>query len=511
MIENATLILGPPGCGKTYTLIEKVREKLKQGVHPSRIGVVSFTTKAIQEFVDRSQQEFGLTKKDFPHFRTLHATGYHGLGLQRTDVMGRDDYKALGSMLGVTFQGSDNTSVDDGISIPAIGGSGAKYLQLIMRAAYREASLEYEYNYEGDHNLHFSKLVQISDQVDEYKAKMGKFDFSDMILRYTQMAEPPHLDLLIVDEAQDLTPAQWTMVEKMAKNAEQVLLAGDDDQAIHRWTSVDVRRFMSASPGVELLNQSYRLPRSVWELATRIARRIPDRFEKEFFPREDEGSVTMVPSLWSLPLDQGSWTIMARTNGFVDEICNWLEDNGFYYSRKGRTPIPESKREAMLAWFDLTVSGDALSLGRVRRLYDEVPKIGPDAVVKRGAVKLLDAVDPEAMLSYEDLVQNYGLLASDTLHPMDAVRLSEQQKIYVRGIERRGESIYREPRIKVSTIHAMKGGEDTNVAVYLGSTYSCAENNKHPEDEHRVFYVAITRAKQNLYLIDSNKKHRYVI
>jgi superfamily I DNA/RNA helicase len=37
------------------------------------------------------------------------------------------------------------------------------------------------------------------------------------------------------------------------------------------------------------------------------------------------------------------------------------------------------------------------------------------------------------------------------------------------------------------------------------------EGSKHPEDEHRVFYVAVTRAKENLYLIDSNKKYRYVI
>ena len=87
MIPNATLILGPPGCGKTYTLIERVQAKLQEGVHPSRIGVVSFTTKAINEFIDRACSKFNLTRNDFPHFRTLHATGYHGLGLQRGDVM----------------------------------------------------------------------------------------------------------------------------------------------------------------------------------------------------------------------------------------------------------------------------------------------------------------------------------------------------------------------------------------------------------------------------------------
>lgn len=511
MIDNSTLILGPPGCGKTYTLIEKVREKLEQGVHPSRIGVVSFTTKAIEEFIDRAYQEFGLTKKDFPHFKTLHATGYHAMGLQRTDVMDWTDYRTLGTMLGLTFNGADRTSMDDGIALPSIGGSGAKYLQLIMRAAYREVSLDYEYNYEGDYTLHYSKLVQVRDQIEEYKSMLGKVDFADMIVRYTIMVEPPHLDLLIVDEAQDLTPAQWTMVKAMAKNANEVILAGDDDQAIHRWTSVDVRKFMTASSNVQLLKQSYRLPRSVWALAMRIAKRIPGRFDKEFLPREEEGSVSMVGSFWSLPLDQGSWTIMARTNGFVDEICKWLEDGGFYYSRKGKTPVSEDKREAMLAWHDLTVKGESLSVDRVRRLYEQVPKTGTDAVVQRGATKLLDAADPEAELSYDNLVQYYGLLAPASTHPMDAIRLSEYEKIYIRGVERRGESIYHEPRIKVSTIHAMKGGEDENVAVYLGSTYACMEGSKHPEDEHRVFYVAVTRAKKNLYLIDSNKKYRYVI
>jgi DNA replication protein DnaC len=87
-IPNSRLILGPPGCGKTHTLIEIVREALAKGVHPSRIAFVSFTTKAVREALDRACAEFNLEPKQLPHFRTLHATGYHALGLQRTDVHG---------------------------------------------------------------------------------------------------------------------------------------------------------------------------------------------------------------------------------------------------------------------------------------------------------------------------------------------------------------------------------------------------------------------------------------
>ncbi len=89
--------------------------------------------------------------------------------------------------------------------------------------------------------------MQVSEQMDEYKASNLAVDFSDMIKNYVSIVQPPYLDLLIVDEAQDLTPLQWTMVEKMAKNAEEVLIAGDDDQAIHRWTGVDIDRFMKCS------------------------------------------------------------------------------------------------------------------------------------------------------------------------------------------------------------------------------------------------------------------------
>ena len=79
MIPKAKLVLGPPGTGKTYYLIQQIKEALANGAHPSRLGVISFTRKAIEEMVTRACAEFNLEAKDFPHMRAIRL-GFVGLG-----------------------------------------------------------------------------------------------------------------------------------------------------------------------------------------------------------------------------------------------------------------------------------------------------------------------------------------------------------------------------------------------------------------------------------------------
>ena len=68
-----TIILGPPGTGKTTTLLDLVDEFIKSGVDTKRIGYFSFTKKAANEAKQRAVEKFGLDEKDFPYFRTLHS------------------------------------------------------------------------------------------------------------------------------------------------------------------------------------------------------------------------------------------------------------------------------------------------------------------------------------------------------------------------------------------------------------------------------------------------------
>ena len=75
-----TIILGPPGTGKTTTLLNLVDEFIKDGVRPKQIGYFSFTKKAANEAATRAADKFNLDKEtDLENFRTLHSFAFHKL------------------------------------------------------------------------------------------------------------------------------------------------------------------------------------------------------------------------------------------------------------------------------------------------------------------------------------------------------------------------------------------------------------------------------------------------
>ena len=90
--------------------------------------------------------------------------------------------------------------------------------------------------------------------------------------------------------------------------------------------------------------------------------------------------------------------------------------------------------------------------------------------------------------------------------------VADTKKEYLRAMLINGEDLSKEPRIKVSTIHVAKGGEATNVVLFLNQTLNtmkAAKKSKAKQDEeYRVWYVGVTRTIKNLYLIKCNNKQK---
>jgi superfamily I DNA/RNA helicase len=114
-------------------------------------------------------------------------------------------------------------------------------------------------------------------------------------------------------------------------------------------------------------------------------------------------------------------------------------------------------------------------------------------------------------LTYEDLVENHGLIPSKDMPAQEALNLSHEDHVYWNALCRRyADGIPLSPEIKLSTIHRMKGGEDQNIVLMLDMGYMPYQTLLyHPDDEHRVFYTAVTRTKQNLHIIDAQTDYGY--
>jgi superfamily I DNA/RNA helicase len=496
---TVTQIFGPPGCGKTTALMDILEDALRQGTHPSRISVCSFSRKAINEFVDRAVTRFDMDRKQFMHMRTLHSTAFRALGLRKGDVLTSEDYRRVGAMVGESFD--DVREANEGTLLPWGYDNGAKYLAIISRARYRMVSIDEEWASHQTFNMSKAKCRQIAAQIEEYKSKLGKLDFIDMIQHYIDRAEVPHFDLFILDEAQDLTPLQWLMAKKISANSERTFTAGDDDQAIHEWNGADAKSFIDFGDERRILSQSYRLPRSVFDVSDRIVRRIVNRVRKDYRPLDREGRVVWHNRISDVPLDSGSITIMARTNGIAKTLASYVHEQGYYYSLHGKPVLSPEKITTIKGWRALA-DGDEIDLPTVKSLYENLPKQGPRAVIKRGSIKLLEAAMPGETFTSESLQKHYGMKVSpEDSDVFEVMGLGDHLTTYLRRIEKMGEDLTKDPRIKISTIHAMKGGEDDICVLYTGTT-KFIEQTASAESEHRVFYVGVTRAKKTLHIVE---------
>ncbi len=505
MLEK--LIFGPPGCGKTYRLINVVRDALKNGTPPDRIGFVSFSRKAVEEARLRVAAELNLTEEDTPWFRTLHSTGFQWLGFKKEQVMSKYDYGKIGSEVGLVFDNNTaRNSLDGLISLSAREGN--KYLEIIHRSIMRCVSLEQQFSDTEDYDLHWSLLKKLDAVYNNFKKENDKVDFTDMIKGFVKGGTAPFLDLLIVDEAQDLTPLQWKQINVMKENTKEIWYAGDDDQCIHRWNGVSVTDFIRACDNIEILNQSYRVPTSVFSVANRIVKRISYRQPKNWHPVMKPGSVNYHLSMYDVDIDQGSWTIMARTNRIVQTIANSLREDGYLFNLYGSPSLNQNMISNMKTW-ELLQKGSKLPLQMIKDLYAALPKMGNNAKIKRGVTKQLDFLEHDLILGYDDLVDNYGMIAPKDTSSRDMLSVSKDDRFYMDALTRRGED-FESPRIDISTIHAMKGGEDDNIMVMSESSRACVRN-KDQDDEHRVFYTGVTRTKENLHIIETGSEHRYQI
>lgn len=468
------IVLGPPGTGKTTHLLNIMEKALAEGMKPQKIGFISFTKQAIKEAKDRVKEKFNLSNESMANFRTLHSYAFRHLGLSTKSLMNKTHFAELADVLGIEFSGLNIEEFLDDVDLIAqdnLQGDRLLFLDGIARNTLTSLKSTWE-KYSGD-DLDFYDVERVSEGLRLYKQQYAILDYTDILEMFLKQDYEFKLDLLLIDEAQDLSTLQWKVVEKICEKCKEIYIAGDDDQAIFRWAGADIEYFINLQGNVTTLNHSYRLPNEVHAYSKNILTSISHRRNKLFDSTGRTGSVSYVSGIEELELEKGSWLILARSAYSLFPLISFTRQSSMFYSFKDKGTNATLSCKTIIAY-------KKAQLGQF--------------------------LDKKA----NTLLKEY-LIADNLNAPwQEALNLPQEQIQKFTSFEQAGEDLLKQPRIQFGTIHGAKGAEADNVVICPDLSYKAfREMQDNPEDEARVFYVGVTRAKENLYILTPQTRYYY--
>ncbi len=380
-----------------------------------------------------------------------------------------------------------------------------------------------------------------------YKGDNDLTGFADMLERVKQRSLLPSVDYLIIDEFQDITTLQYAVYEEWRPHMKRVLIAGDDDQVVYAWQGADPDLLLDEAVDVdEILPNSYRLPSRILNVVNKQVSHIEKRQEKDLKPRKEGGSVVGVkrPSMLDLvrnvrsTMAEGDGTIMLLFRAryqmfqFMDEFIDegmpfqCLTDQRMWTDRLSQyvdaiEAIDNDEPITALQGRRLAdmLQDSAFGTGERDALFDDLDDIADDA----------ETEDLEEISIEPDLIRDHAPFVPEPAAAADMLRkVTNFQERSVRayfGGEYQGMD---RDRVRLGTIHSAKGREADHVFVATDLTEKVVEQmaatldqagadvpgdeefTKHTspvptltDNERRVFYVGMSRARERLVLMEN--------
>lgn len=467
------VIYGPPGTGKTTEMLRRL-EEAKQRHEADRIGFLSFTKAGASEALKR----LGLSRSD--RVSTIHSLTFRLGGWSRISVVDNIKRKAFGDRTGYRFK---NFSNDTGEQMEI----GDQYLAVLSLARARRAELIDQY-YNSDRPGSYQEFESFCKSYRDWKDANGYVDFDDMLEHYLRRPVNHGATALFIDEAQDLSDLQWAVIDKMLAfpQVEEVHVAGDDDQAIFEWSGANTHGMAQFEERYSAervtLDQSWRVPVAVHEMANGLIERIANRVPKVYKPRSEQGLVTRSSWFGRDSVKHGEDTLVLCRN-FVTrkEVETELIRHRIPYKSEGGYPSLFSTRVAeAIRVFNKLARGEHVTVAEIEKM---------DAVADdRTKIEL-------QRLEFKPLLKR-GYMRSFIMPAMhvDFYREADFEQ---------------EPTIRISTIHSAKGREADRVVLHTGLTTKTLEDmhrdSAASDAEVRVWYVGVTRAKHELNIIEGDR------
>jgi DNA helicase-2/ATP-dependent DNA helicase PcrA len=510
------LVVAGPGTGKTLTIVNRMAHLIYQGVSPVNILAVTFTNRAAREMRERIYALLGDIS------RRIFLGTFHLLGLRIIRENATDGF--------VIYNREEQVK----LLKPLLQGTRLKAADIVDEISHvKSLALE------PPDNL---KAI-----FDEYRSTMyakNALDFDDLILKPIEMFGDTELlnsyrerfRHIIIDEYQDINPAQYRLLRLLAGSKATICAVGDPDQAIYAFRGADVENFLNFErnfTGVSrvTLDQNYRSSGNIVRASGVMITHNIKRIEKVLCATKEEGSrivVTSVPDeraegefvVQAIESRVGGlshyrrskepfgndfsgssycfsdFAVIFRTNNQAKAIEEALSDAGIPCRALGRGNATEGATQQDLVsslkhYANRTDKGNNLfemkAIEFLQCFARELSLESDQATAFTDNIKLIIG-DAWAEATAGDIINELRLLApADDYDPRADV-------------------------VTLMTLHMAKGLEFRVVFIsgvddgYI--PYKATKGSEDTEEERRLFYVGMTRARDELFLIHGRSRFR---
>jgi DNA helicase-2/ATP-dependent DNA helicase PcrA len=536
-------LIGGAGTGKTTELLQIMNSVMEQiGHDPSAIGFASFTKAAREEMVSRASESFGchsslLDKHGW--FRTVHSTCYRMLEVKNDQMLSADDKASQWVADRLRVKVSWKKVADSGYSACVGDTEAAASLTLWDVSRSRIEPLASLHAAKANAGLEVPPMATVKHFVKKYedaKRLDGKYDFVDLLGRYAGVrfgldgpedvepegALPPGVKVWIFDEAQDSSALVDRVCRRLAyaDGVQWAYLAADPFQSVFGFGGADYKNFLSWNVDKErTMPQSWRCPKPVMELGEKCLKRMKQGyFDRGISPASHDGKVIREPSIErAIGQIDGSRTtlVLARCNYSLKKFSDILESRKIPHAminERGDTIALTAFNAYWKLQHGQGVGHDewkaAISLTPVKATGEDIfLRRGEKAAWTKGRREGVDFIAADEIVSLGGVTPVLAELIKDGRW---AGLLDEGTRWY-KAAKAHGADIATRPNVRLSTIHGAKGMEAQDVIL---STETAARVEQEREldprchdEECRLEYVAVTRAKERLVVCESDEPY----
>lgn len=388
-VEGPVLVISGPGSGKTRCLTHRVAYLISQGIRPESILAITFTNKAANEMKERVE---GLLKtmSAQPVMGTFHSICLRILR-REIPLLG---YSSNFSIFDSNDQLSLVKKVMTGLEIDSKKYNPRMVLNKISKL---KTDLIFPENYNPTD--FFAKIVsRVYNGYQTELKKMNGLDFDDLIVLTVKIFKqnPEVLEkyqnfwkYILVDEYQDTSHDQYTLVKLLSAKNKNIFAIGDDAQSIYAFRDADIKNilnFQKDYPDAQVifLEQNYRSTKTILAAAQNIISKNQTQVPKELWTENTKGEkvyvketlneraeaefiVDKIDELLESGYKIQDFTILYRTHAQSRAIEEGLITRGFPYQIVGGIRFYERREiKDILSYLKFIINPtDTISLERI--------------------------------------------------------------------------------------------------------------------------------------------------